>query len=195
MKLYQKPNYEEFLVQVMYGPCTDYLAACVRTPYLDFCRTMHGFGHLKEKDDLRDEATAKLYKRFRVLAASPPKTKGEFDRWHRSCSEMLIETFRRGGFRDLHAGQAQKWINIAFKNIFVCGKNRIPGFDSVYSFCHMPIDKIVLAQLKSAGMAIPKQAWSRWSYKDYIQFQHEICNQFKGQPLLNVEHEIWIEGR
>ena len=193
MKQYPKPDFEEFLVQIAYGPCTDYLSACVAAPYLDFCRTMHGFGTLRNKDQIRKTAFSRLLSSINNIAAQPPRSQEMFDRWHQDSSETLIREFRKGGF-DVYAGQSQKWINIALKYIFVCGKKRISGFQSVYRFCHMPIDNVVLRQLPK-DMTRPSKAWSRWNYEEYFLFQKQLREFYGGQPLLNVEHQLWIDGR
>ena len=187
-------DYEEFLVQVVYGPCTDYLSACVDAPYLDFCRTMHGFSLVKERQKIRQDASTKVLSCFKEIRASPPRTQKAFDSWHSDTSKALIRIFRNASFL-IFAGQSQKWINITFKNIFVCGESRVPGFQAIYNFCHMPIDNIVLNQLKSRGVLLPPKAWSRWSYGEYYQFQRRLRECCGGQPLLNVEHQIWIDGR
>jgi len=194
MKRYPKPDYEEFLVQVAYGPCTDYLSACVSAPYLDFCRTMHGFGKVTDRQQIRQDASAKVLSCFSRIRTYPSQTQKEFDCWHSSVCRTLIQLFQSGGFQ-IYAGQSQKWINIAFKNIFACGEKRVPGFQPVYEFCHMPIDNVVLDQLSKGGIAKPDKAWSRWNYEEYFQFQKQLREWYRGQPLLNVEHQLWIEGR
>lgn len=195
MKPYPKPDYEEFLVQVVYGPCTDYLKACVSAPYLDFCRTMHGFGQMKNKDKIHENAFTKVLSEFKKLSTNPTETQSAFDLWHRELSTVIITIFHRGGFFNFYDGQSQKWINIAFKNIFACGEKRVPGFQPVYDFCHMPIDNVILNHLPKAGITKPEKAWSRWNYDEYFQFQKQLRNLYGGQPLLNVEHQLWIDGR
>ncbi len=196
MKRYPKPDYEKFLVQVVYGPCKEdeYLEACVSAPYLDFCRTMHGFGQMKNKDKIHENAFAKVLSEFKKLAVQSPKTQRSFDLWHRELSTALIGLFHRGRFR-FYDGQSQKWINIAFKNIFACGEKRVPGFQPVYDFCHMPIDNIVLDQLSEKGIPKPDKPWSMWNYEEYFQFQVQLREWCGGQPLLNIEHQLWIDGR
>lgn len=194
MRQYPKPDYEEFLVQVVYGPCTDYLSACVSAPYLDLCRTMHGFGKVDNREAIRKEACSQILNRFEDLRRQPPRTQEAFDQWHRNLSISMVELFRRREFT-IYGGQTQKWVNIAFKNIFACSEKRVPGFHLVYSFCHMPIDNVVLGQLKTQTVPVPDKAWSRWSYDEYLDFQKALRARFAGQPLLNVEHQLWIEGR
>jgi len=192
MKRYPKPDYEEFLVQVAYGK--DYLDGCIGSAYSDFCRTMHRFGKLPNKDSIYEKASFKVRNAVNAIASTPPQTQSEFDKWHRSLSKALIDIFKNANF-DFHAGQAQKWINMTLKNIFVCGEKRLPGFQPVYEFCHMPIDKVVLKRLKEENVTIPAKAWSRWDYEKYFQFQMQLREWSGGQPLLNIEHPLWIDGR
>jgi len=197
MRTYPKPtrkDYEEFLVQVVYGPCTDYLAACIDGAYRDFCRTMHGFGKLPEKQTVRSEATQEMNRQFQALPAARVQTQEAFDDWHGKFSVAVTNIFGRASFR-VFAGQMQKWINMSFKNIYVCGEARVAGFEPLYRLCHIPIDNIVLDQLEDAGLDRPNEAWSRWAYDQYIDFQRRIRDWCGNQPLLNLEHHLWIEGR
>lgn len=198
MKLYPKPNredYEEFLIQVVYRPHSDYLTACIKAAYRDVCRTMRGFGRLTNKSFIHDKALATLTKQFKdLLANNNICNQSSFDEWHERINAKIIEIFRDGSFT-LYSGQSQKWINMTFKNIYVCGNQRLDGFDSFYSYCHMPVDNIILGQLEKQGIKKPSKAWSKWTYPEYLNFQIELRSHFKNQPLLNVEHFMWIEGR
>jgi hypothetical protein len=191
VKCFPKPDFEEFLVQVAYGK--DYLNGCIGFAYLDFCRTMHGFGKLPNKDSIYSRASTKVRNAVNAIVSTPPQTQLEFDKWHRNLSEALIGIFRNTTF-DFHAGQAQKWINMTLKNIFVCGEKRLSVFQPTYEFCHMPIDNVVLRQLPKEILT-PAEPWSRWSYEEYSQFQRKLWEWYGGQPLLNVEHELWIDGQ
>lgn len=196
METYPKPkrkDYEEFLVRVVYRPYTDYLAACIDGAYLDICRTMHGFSRLPEKESIRSQAKKKMKRRFKALLSTAVQNQEAFDDWHRNLNIEVAKIFCNASFR-VFAGQMQKWINMSFKNIYVCGEGRVSGFKKLYSFCHMPIDNIVLRQLRSRGLKPPNKVWSRWDYNEYIDFHKEIRKWFGYQPLLNVEHKLWIDG-
>jgi hypothetical protein len=49
---------------------------------------------------------------------------------------------------DFFVGQAQKWVNMTMKYIFTVGEQRIPGFDLVYTYCHVPLDNILLEKIR-----------------------------------------------
>jgi len=197
MKMYTKPtrvDYEEFLIQIVYGPCTDYLLACIRAAYLDFCRTMHGFSKVVDKQTIHNTAVQEMHERFCLLPSSQISEQDHFDAWHRQTSDSLVNIYADGSF-NMFAGQTQKWINMTFKNIFVCGDTRLSGYDPLYPFCHMPVDNVVLDQLAEEGLEMPARAWSRWAYDDYLAFQVKLRRWCRNQPLLNVEHGMWIDGR
>jgi len=197
MKTYKRPtriDYEEFLIQIVYGPCTDYLLACIKAAYLDFCRTMRGFSKVADKQTIHDAAVGEMRERFCLLPSSQISERDHFDTWHRETSDSLVKIYANGSF-DVFAGQTQKWINMTFKNIFVCGETRLLGYDPLYRFCHMPVDNVVLEQLAEEGLKGPAGAWSKWGYDDYLAFQVELRQRYGDQPLLNVEHHLWIEGR
>ena len=203
MKTYDKPkraDYEEFLFRSVfkaYGPRADYLDACTKTSYRDFCRTMHGFGKLQNKKSIYDSALTTLQDQFRNIPSDQTvRDQNSFDNWHESVTKQIIQVFcddsRDKSFK-VFAGQLQKWINMTFKNIFVCGDQRVRGYDRLYEFCHMPIDNVILGQLKKMGIR-SSNVWSKWNYPDYLEFQKSLRAKFNGQPLLNVEFFLYNEG-
>jgi len=190
-----RDDYEEFLIQVVYGPCADYLVGCIEAAYRDFCRTMRGFATAPSRNVAYCQALTTLLDRFRSLPNDDTiQNQTTFDDWHKQTSDLLLASFRENDFT-IFAGQAQKWINMTFKNSFVCGSARVPGFDGLYDFCHMPIDNVVLDVLADSGVTRPSAAWSRWDYDAYFAFQKLLREKFGNQPLLNVEQQLWLEGR
>jgi hypothetical protein len=191
-----KEDYEEFLIQVVYGPCTDYLKACIKGAYLDVCRTMRGFAKLPKKETAKNCAMEALSKRLKELRDDENvHDRKTFDIWHKSVSDQIVEIVKKESGFEIAAGQTQKWINMALKNIFVCGERRIPGFSHLYEQCHMPIDNIILGELKKKGVRRPVAEWSKWKYDEYYLFQEDLRVTFSGRPLLDAEHLLWLAGR
>ena len=195
---YPKPNrtdYEEFLIQLFYGSHSDYLIGCIKSSYLDVCRTLRGFGKHPQKDEIYIKVQDYLVKRFKNLKEDNSiVSQDSFDLWHRQTGNKIIRIFSDGCF-SIHYGQAQKWINMTFKSVYVCGSKRLPNYESFYDYCHIPIDNIILDMLNKIGIKAIKIAWSKWEYNDYISFQKNIRNRFNKQPLLNIEHNLWLLGK
>src|ERR1700722_18328318 len=191
MRRYPKPNrkdYEKFLIQIVYRPYEDYLLACVKTSYRDFCRTMHGLSKLQARDSIYKQASTSLTSAFRTLSNETRiLDQPAFDKWHERTSNEIVSIFDAASF-PVFAGQTQKWINMTFKSVFVCGDDLVPGFGPFYDHCHMPIDNVILDQLEERRLPRPPKAWSRWDYPEYYEFQNKLRSWCDNQPLLNVEH-------
>ena len=48
--------------------------------------------------------------------------------------------------------QAQKWINMSMKYLYALGDERVPGISKNYEYFHIPIDNIILNELKSKNI-------------------------------------------
>jgi hypothetical protein len=202
MKEPSRSQYEDFLIQLVYGSSDDYLQGCLKSAYLDVCRTLHEFGKHGKKKEILKESYSTLTKQLQKLKKSADEADQEsFDKWHRDTSESIIKIFLDKNFNSIRYGQTQKWINMTLKNIFVCGPTRISGYKGIYKFCHMPIDNIILDVLQKNGdlqkmvMINRQEAWSKWECDKYIEFQKALKEHFNNQPLLNVEFHLWLKGK
>jgi hypothetical protein len=114
-----------------------------------------------------------------------------FDSWHKITCERLISLFDRHGHH-LFVGQAQKWVNMTTKYIFTVGEQRVSGFDSVYLYCHVPFDNILLKQLKKYDFLALNRAWSRLDkYDEYLERQKWIRQRFSLAPM-DVEFQLLL---
>jgi len=94
-------------------------------------------------------------------------------------------------------GQAQKWLNMALKYVYVFGESRLPGYEAFYRFCHVPIDNIALDSPAFAGLGkIDKlKPWSRIEkYKPYLEFQKDVRRRYPTSAPLAVEFWAWQGG-
>ena len=81
---------------------------------------------------------------------------------------------------------------MTFKYLFTLGESRVPGFESVYSFCHVPLDNIVLDSLVKYDLPKPSIAWSKINdYNEYLDYQKAIRHKFDKDPL-DVEFYLWL---
>ena len=184
----------EFLIRLYFGAGNDLLDLCLGRAYLDFSRTLHG---IAAHPSAYPEAKRFLRAEFSQLSAGQPTPSSEcFDAWHAAVCSKLKAIYAQHGHASFYIGQAQKWINMTFKYVYVMGEAKLPGFASFYGLCHMPIDNIILKRLALAFASPPRlaQAWSRMeSYEHYMEFQRWIRGAFKGSSPLAVEFKLWQE--
>ncbi len=189
-------DYGEYLVRVYFGldANKDYLKACIDRAYRDFNRTLRGLSKLKSKDELHAKAVGVLRGALDGLRAlcSDGINNTEFDDWHRTTCENLCSTYEEHGFK-FHVGQAQKWINMSLKYIFVLGEARVGGFGKAYQFCHVPLDDRLLKRLGESCDLSKLRPWSQIDdYPRYLDCQRWIRTKFKPLPPLGAEFKLWL---
>jgi hypothetical protein len=121
-----------------------------------------------------------------------PTTPEAFDTWHRTISIRLVARYREHG-HEMFIGQAQKWINMSLKYIFTVGDERIPGFQAIYPFCHIPLDSILVRRFRPYGAPALPNRWSRIDdYEQYLKYQHWVRQRFTRLPL-DIEFLLWMK--
>lgn len=185
-------DYRNFLLNIHFTGAGDDLKKCIRSGYFDFQRTLRGFGKFDDREQIKEEAFDYLYLAFNELRESKmPITQIAFDRWHQQICTNLIQVFKQYGWDEFYVGQAQKWVNMAFKYIYTFGETRLSGYQPVYAFCHIPIDNIILKQVKPYGFQGITNRWSRInSYEQYFQYQKWFRDTFDSIPL-DAEFRLW----
>lgn len=189
-------DYNDFLLSVYFGEKSsiDPKGACVDRAYLDFSRTIHGIAG--KGRGVRAEAVSQIKSAISDLSYGRISKQDEFDDWHRNTCMSLKRLYecgvhKRGGFR-FHIGQAQKWINMTMKYIYTFGEDRIPGFCSVYAFCHVPLDNRIVSRLTRYGFPQLAQPWSRIDdYRTYLNYQLWIRERSIPPPL-DLELLVWM---
>ena len=87
-------------------------------------------------------------------------------------------------------GQAQKWINMTIKYLYLFGGYT---FDSVFEELHIPVDNYILdIANEKVGIDRPKKPWSKWEEEQYRNYQNEIKSKIKIAPLI-WEFENWLD--
>ena len=184
---------ENFLIRVYFGAGPDYLRLCIRRAYLDFNRTLHGIS--KKPDlykDLYKTASTEVEKAITKLRDDAKVTNQEaFDKWHRITCVRLCSTYKQHSYSDFHVGQAQKWLNMSLKYIYVIGDER---YGHLYQFGHVPIDSIILSRLQRYNPPkLSVESWSRLDdYEEYLRFQQWIRDTFVDSIPLAVEFHLWL---
>lgn len=196
MQTFQIPTpaeQNEFLLRLYFGTESP-LRACVNRAYLDFSRTLHGIDQATDAAALRREAGELVQTWLANLPGlSPDTSQGVFDSSHRSRCEQLCRLYGRHGFRSFAVGQAQKWLNMGLKYVYVFGEERLPGFVGLYHLGHVPLDNIILDRLAPFGCPrLSSGTWSRLSqYGEYLGFQCWIRDKFPDSAPLAMEFRLW----
>jgi hypothetical protein len=62
----------------------------------------------------------------------------------------------------------------------------------VYGLAHIPLDNIILDQLRDCGLPQLTSRWSRLTeYEEYIVIQRWVRSKFPGSAPLAVEFALW----
>jgi hypothetical protein len=189
----------EFLLRLYFGSVGDPLDHIIDRAYLDLSRTVHGIGAYQTA---RPVAAKRLRAEFERLSCSTEIADGDaFDDWHEKTCELLRNDYAAAGYIEHKAGearsrftvgQAQKWINMALKYVYVFGESRLPGYEAVYRFCHVPIDNIVLKSDAFNDLPAFHSRWSRIDdYKVYLAFQVAVRSRYPTSAPLAVEFWAW----
>jgi hypothetical protein len=196
---------EGFLVLVYFGRDGDFLDLCMRRAYLDFCRTLKRVSQLpnyKGKDGVYATAAATVKQEILKLRDEARVTiQTDFDDWHRRVCDRLRGTYAKGDYPDFHYGQAQKWLNMTIKYIYVLGENRLDGYSGytrIFPLAHAPLDSKMMDILRRRGLPdnlLPQSEWSQIDdYDEYLAVQDWIRRRFSDSVPLAVEFHLWQEG-
>lgn len=191
--LLSRADYEEYLITLYFGSGADLLSHCLDRAYRDFSRTLRGLRMVETKSHLYIQARNDLREDISNLAHPQNETidQRSFDHWHQRLCEHLALCYEKHGHH-FYIGQAQKWINMAFKYIFTIGEQRLPGFGHLYPFCHVPLDNILIAQMQPYKSPQLIGRWSRLdSYAEYLAYQQWVRQRFPIPPL-DVEFFLWL---
>jgi hypothetical protein len=191
--LLSRADYEEYLITLYFGSGADQFTNCLDRAYRDFSRTLRGLRMVETKSNLYVQARNDLHEHISSLIHPRNEITDQrsFDHWHQLLCKHLALCYAEHGHH-LYVGQAQKWINMAFKYIFTLGEQRLPGFGHLYPFCHVPLDNILIAQMLPYGSPQLTGRWSRLdSYDEYLAYQVWVRQRFSILPL-DVEFFLWL---
>ncbi len=192
-----RANQFEYLLRLYFGGGADVLSSCIRRAYRDLNRTLHGLAKIPGGRRLRASATSVVRTFLTGMAEFPHAKLNQvaFDDRHRASCIELSSTYSAAGFAEFRVGQAQKWLNMALKYVFVFGEDRLPEYASVFEFAHIPLDNIILDQLSPYKVPRLTTRWSRLSsYDEYMDIQRWVRSTFPGSAPLSVEFALWQEA-
>lgn len=219
-----------FLLKLVYKvtdktPSDQKFVAAVNVAYTTFCRTV-SFENLKnlESEKQRNQIKADLkmkvadslkemlgelkdrleeleQKRFEKPEEKMSKMQDTFDAWHRQARKEIISIYAKNQPSvSLTHGQAQKWINITIKHLYILDISDYSWlFDKCFIEClHVAIDNIITKkaqQSKDINIAKPKNSWSSWDSDFYEKYQKELREKIKAMKKIPFvwEMENWEE--
>ena len=183
----------DFLKVIYFGAITNPYEAASKRAYLDMNRTIR-FNGLPEgkRTELRSAVTAILEKEIPLLTPEIIKSQKDYDAWHFARCVNIRSLYREAGV-EFHFGQAQKWLNMMIKYLYMIGECT---FDGIFQYLHVPLDNYVfdVAQ-KELGIKRPKVAWSRWDdyNRQYWFYQNELRTRIHDYPPLRWEFKYWMK--
>ena len=198
----------------------DAFVRCSNFAYRDMCRTITYSTNYNEKyaesskdkktikdkkrmlrDDITDLIKAQVYNWINNSTIN----KDVFNDEHRDLCNKIIEkytgTTNQGEPNgSIYFGQAQKWVNMTLKNLYVYSKSNktLLNLDNIIEYLHVPIDNVILDIASGAkicyidppgtkyGVEKPANAWSKWNDKEYEAYQDTLRN-----SIGNVIPIIW----
>lgn len=171
-----------------------YMIAAVKRAYRDFNRTIEKMPKMEMKKGLlRNKWLIEMMRILNYILITDFSNQKEFDDWHEmSCKELA----QANEELILTIGQAQKWINMSLKYLFLMGEKYIEGINRNYQFFHIPIDGIIQNVLKDQfGISKVSETWSKiFTYSDYLDYQKEVRRAFANEIPMDVEFGLFIDA-
>lgn len=182
-----------FFKVIYFGDINDPIEAASNRAYRDLNRTIrYNATPTDERNRLRDSVTRSFREEIPALIRRVILDQCGYDTWHRHvCSQ--IRTYYRDTGIEFYYGQAQKWLNMTMKYLYVCGEYT---FEGIFPYLHVPIDNYILSiAKKELGIPSPKVRWSRWDDYDeqYMRYQLELRSKIDSISPLRWEFRFWMQ--
>lgn len=149
-----------------------------RKAYADMARrTLRIKENSKERKVLKEQATKILQQAVEDLK----NDSSDFPKWHEKSCNALIACY--GG--QLSYGQAQKWLNMLLKYLYVYD---VKGYETLFSperitALDMPVDsKVIDALRRKYTVKRPTAGWSVWDRNTYRAYQTAARSALQNAP-------------
>lgn len=177
----------EFLKTLYFGVTDNPFEAASKSAYTDMCRTIrfkgkNGYYLRKSVDKLLEEKIPDL-----IFV----KGEKEFTQWHHSICNRIVEMYMSEGV-EFYIGQAQKWVNMTLKYLYVLEPDVVEPF---YHLLHIPLDNYIMdIAKKQYGVPALSCAWSRITeYDEYLNYERKLMEVIDEVPL-DWEFSKWVES-
>ena len=165
----------------------------IKRAYRDMNRTLRTKEHQAEWDSLKEDVTKLIndcVKRFVVIEDG----RDSYDKWF---NELIISMVNSqidvdGIILKYKYGQAQKWVNMTMKYLFIAD---VPGIADAFYFCHVPIDTYIInAAEEQLNLKRPALPWSQMDdYKEYAAYEKQIRMRLGNVAPLEWELKTWTK--
>lgn len=183
----------EFLKVIYFGTIECPMTAASHRAYRDLNRTIRFEGMPQDRrNELRDEVTTLFKRNVPMLVEQGVKSQEAYDTWHCQMCNEIRSLYRDAGV-EFHIGQAQKWINMTMKYLFVCGEY---SFSGLFQYLHIPVDNYIFSVAeKELHISQPQVRWSRWDSYDeqYLSYQKSLRSSIHGLSPLRWEFKYWMK--
>ena len=194
------PQVVEFLAILAFNETKDTMeAACIRA-YRDMCRTIrrtdgYKFSALSAntKIAMRIAVSQTIKKRLSRMEITN-LDQNYFDNWHKKTCETIKNVFAKkiGNGWKLSYGQAQKWLNMTLKYLYVLSYNFTPNQLACF---HAPLDSYIFEVAQNQlSIRKPSKDWSKMDYKEYMDYQRKIREHMTGTTVFYWELCSWNEA-
>lgn len=172
-----------------------------------------------EADAARERASTVIESAILELCSTHP----DYDDWHASLCRAVREKYqgirRKGGGVAFTYGNAQKWVNVAMKNLYVLSAvfGAYAPNSSFYELIgkqiatitdrlHVPVDSYILTGAAKLNIQLPRKdagkaesktnrlPWSSWeSELDYQRFQRDLAKAIGKESRIEWETRAWVD--
>ena len=188
---------KKFLVCCYFGQSEDLIKAAVDRAYVDMASHTLQYNEFKKDENGIKEKWCCRFNASQIISEGLkkyPMNNENFNGWHQSVIEELKNAY---GEHNLTEGQAQKWLNMTIKYIYVFvhlfgeryGRlDEISGFlkDTSVDDYKCPVDSYVLK-----GAKVDDVSWSKLDSDKYNEKYNEIIQNIGCQNSFIWELENW----
>ena len=198
---------------------------CANRAYLDLCRTLkftEEYNNSKVRFSeyiINNVIINEIKNLLKKCGTSVINTEG-FDCWHNELCENINKKANEYNYlvcdssdnnKKFHYGQAQKWVNMTLKYMFITEKWP-ECFENIKCFLHAPIDNYILegvwnekwidvleiVNIKEFDVekkfdSDKFKPWSKWNQELYKKFIKRLRNKVKNQNLIEWETKTWLD--
>ena len=184
----------DFLYAVYFGNYEDEFHASANRVYRDMNRTLRFNGLRQEdRDNLRKMTLDVIQRQVDILWHKDIVDQTAYDLWHQNLAERMVDLYNEYDVL-FTIGQAQKWINMTMKYLYVFGK---PEMKELSSVCHVPLDNYIF-EIASSDLQIekPRIPWSRWNdySNQYMHYQDLLREKLVGEIPFKWEFRAWLDS-
>lgn len=182
----------DFLKVIYFGDISNPIKATSSRAYRDLNRTIrYNTMPSAKRNHLRTKVTEHFQKEIPALVRTEQLTQNDYDTWHYEICTQIRTYYQEAGVVFTY-GQAQKWLNMTMKYLYISGEYT---FDSMFRYLHVPVDNFIInAVKKELGISCPKTSWSRWDdyHGQYMKYQSALRSKIVCCSPLRWEFKYWM---